>query len=103
MEKIGIHNCITTETLYGDWSCTTFEKDTNEVLGEFCADAGMVGVFLLDEVLKYNPKFKEYLEKDWVVTLIKDFDGEVTFSEKNNEVSVKGEGNINFYTKQTGF
>ena len=102
MENIGIHNCITTDTLYGDWSCTTLEKNTNKVLGNFCADAGMVGVFLLDEVLKYNPEFEKDLEKDWVVTVIKNFDGEVEFSVEEDEVSVIGTGNINFYTKQTG-
>lgn len=123
MEVLGIKNYICRDTLYGDWSCTTYNSDTHEKIGEFCADAGMVGVFLLDEVLKYNPDFNYHIERPWTTTLIKDFDGEIDFEiihtegvyeddtefhskgEKweDDSVSVVGKGNINFETRQTGF
>lgn len=123
MEVLGIKNYICRDTLYGDWSCTTYNSDTHEKIGEFCADAGMVGVFLLDEVLKYNPDFNYHIERPWTTTLIKDFDGEIDFEIIHTEgvyeddtefhskgdrweddsVSVIGRGNINFETKQTGF
>lgn len=123
MEALGIKNYICRDTLYGDWSCTTYNSDTHEKLGEFCADSGMVGVFLLDEVLKYNPDFNYHIERPWTTTLIKDFDGEIDFEiihtegvfENDTEFYSKGEkweddsvivvgrGNINFETKQTGF
>ena len=48
-----------------------------EKIGYFCADAGMVAVFLLDEVLKYNPDFDYHINREWTTTLIKDFDGEI--------------------------
>lgn len=97
-------NYLVHSTLYGDWSCTTYNSDTKEAIGQFCADAGLVGVFLLDEVLKYNPNFQKELEKDWVVTLIKDFEGEVYFEKVDKEtLIVVGRGNINFETRQTGF
>lgn len=102
MGVLGLNNYLVRDTIYGDWSCTTYEKGTKKVLGKFCADAGLVGVFLLDEVLKYNPAYDDHLKKDWTTTLIKDFDGEVEFVVKNDEVSVVGKGNINFFTKQTG-
>ena len=122
-EELGIKNYICRDTIYGDWSCTTYNSDTNEVLGRFCADAGMVGVFLLDEVLKYNPDFNYHIERPWTTTLIKDFDGEIDFEIVHTEgvyeddtefhskgekweddsVSVVGKGNINFKTEQTGF
>lgn len=79
MESIGIHNYMTRDTLYGDWSCTTFNLDTKERIGEFCADAGLVSVLLLDEVLKYNPNFNYHKDKPWTTTLIKDFKGTVQF------------------------
>lgn len=79
MEKLGINHYMTRDTLYGDWSCTTFDIDTKESIGEFCADAGEVSVFLLDEVLKYNPKFNYHTDKPWTTTLIKDFKGTVQF------------------------
>ena len=123
MEVLGIQNYICRDTLYGDWSCTTFNSDTNEKLGEFCADAGMVAVFLLDEVLAYNPDFDYHINRPWTTTLIKDFDGEVEFVVKHIEgayeedtewwkkgdkweddvVEVVGTGNINFVGLQTGF
>ena len=79
MESIGIHHYMTRDTLYGDWSCTTFDLDAKERIGEFCADAGLVSVLLLDEVLKYNPNFDYHKNKPWTTTLIKDFKGTVQF------------------------
>lgn len=122
MEELGIHTYICRDTLYGDWSCATYNSDTKEKLGEFCADAGMVAVFLLDEVLKYNPDFDYHITRPWTTTLIKDFNGEVDFEIlessgvyeedtewykkgeewTDTEVSVVGKGNINFETHQTG-
>lgn len=111
MEELGIKNYLCRDTIYGDWSCTTFNSDTKEKIGEFCADAGMVAVFLLDEVHKYNPDFDWYETKPWTTTLIKDFDGDVkidvVYSEndkyEDESVRVIGVGNINFETRQTGF
>lgn len=124
MEALGFTNCITSDTYYGDWSCTVYEMifekledpkviyDIGEEIGEFCADAGKVGVFLLDEVLKYNPDFDYHIEKPWTTTLIKDFDGYVDFefTEEYDEniddllsnLIVVGKGNINFVGYQTG-
>lgn len=79
MSALGLKTWMTRDTLYGDWSCHTFNIDTKEPIGEFCADAGQVGVFLLDEVLQYNPNYRDHIEKDWTVTLIKDFKGTVQF------------------------
>lgn len=130
MEALGIIHYMTRDTLYGDWSCTTFNTDTKEVIGDFCADAGLVSVFLLDEVLKYNPEFDYHLNKKWTTTWIKDFKGTVEFIVKLTEgyyeedtsyykkgdywedysVEVVGHGinkvtgePINFVGKQTGF
>lgn len=85
MEALGITHYMTRDTLYGDWSCTTFDSDTKEAIGEFCADAGLVSVFLLDEVLKYNPEFDYHLKNKWMVTWIKDFKGTVKFVVKHIE------------------
>lgn len=79
MGNLGIRNYICRDTIYGDWSCTTFNSDTKETIGKFCADSGMVAVFLLDEILKYNPDYDDHITKPWAATWIKDFDGEVNF------------------------
>lgn len=113
-----IKNFIERDTIYGDWSCTTFNMITKKPIGKFCADAGMVGVFILSEVLEYNPLFNYHTEKPWTTTLIKDFDGDIWFEveEEYDEeygydysVHVIGKGTniktgerIEFKTSQTG-
>jgi hypothetical protein len=115
MEALGINNYICRDTLYGDWSCTTYDLNTKEPIGEFCADAGMVAVFDLKEVLKYNPDFDYHLNKKWTTTLIKNFKGTVQFVVEEDheyddyEVKVIGHGvnkitgePIDFVGQQTG-
>ena len=64
---------------------TDANTDTKEPIGSFCADAGLVSVFLLDEVLKYNPDFDYHINKPWTTTLIKDFKGTVQMVVKREE------------------
>ena len=75
-----------------------------KAIGEFCADAGLVGVFLLDEILAYNPDWKSWIEEhSWCATIIENFEGEVEYyiDKVNKEAHIVGTGNINFYTAQT--
>lgn len=114
MEALGITNYESRSTIYGDWGCTTYNTDTAEELGQFCADAGMVAVFELDEVRAYNPDIDEWIKKHpWCVTTIKNFTGNVNIEVVDledqvdeegymyKEVRVIGKGNINFFTTQT--
>ena len=134
MGVLGIHNYISESTIYGDWGCTTYQTeeepkellesilrvlnnnledgeyrelsipDEGKVIGGFCADAGLVGVFLLDEILAYNPDWKYWIEEhSWCATIIEDFEGEVEYyiDKVNKEAHIVGTGNINFYTAQT--
>ncbi len=76
-----------------------------EYIGGFCADAGLVGVFLLDEILAYNPEWKYWIEKHhWCATIIENFYGEVEYyiDKVDKEAHIVGTGSINFYTNQTG-
>lgn len=128
MEALGISTYFTEDTIYGDWGCTTYKVDTDPVeiidsmaeayangdyeidfsfkvskIGNFCADAGLVAVFLLDEVRKYNPDIDKWIkEHPWCVTTIEDFDGNVEYYiDENSEAHIYGTGNINFFTTQT--
>ena len=128
MEVLGIKRYICESTIYGDWGCTTYKVDTDPVkiidiiaesyakgdceidfspvtskIGNFCADAGLVSVFLLDEVRQYNPDIDTWIASHpWCVTTIKDFDGDVEYYiDKNSEAHIYGTGNINFFTTQT--
>lgn len=99
MEVLGFtsQRYMTRSTLYGDWSCTTFDLNTKEEIGGFCADAGLVSVFLLDDILRYNPDYKDHLEKSWCATHIKDFKGTVQFVVK--EVTDEYEDDSEYHKK----
>lgn len=113
METLGIHNYLTRDTNYGDWGCAVVDQESGEKLGGFCADAGLVSVFLLEDVLRYNPEYEDVKNKRNCVTLIENFDGEISIGfekitptedyEDEFEIRVVGTGNKNFYSTQTGF
>lgn len=117
LSELGFTDYIENTTYYGDWSCTTFETDENgeikgnKTLGNFCADSGMVAVLKLSEVLKYNPDFKNHIEKPWTTTVIENFTGDIWLKrsvvkhERFSDVTLNviGRGTTNFITQQTGF
>lgn len=84
LSPLGITNYCCKETLYGDWSCTMFDVSNNKAIGSFCADAGLVGVFNLQEMLKYNKEeIERFLEKSsWCYTIIKGFTGTAQIATK---------------------
>lgn len=98
---------LVANTLYGDWGCTLFKvkdidsaiealkNETNyedsEAVGKFCADAGMVCVFYLNDCLNHNKKeVEDLLTKNWCATVIKDFDGDIYVLDMDHEYEYKG-------------
>lgn len=96
MELLGIKNYIYHPTIFGDLSYMIYNSKTNEKIGDFCVDSGMAGVFLLNEVLEYNPDFDFHIKMPDMVTWIKDFDGKIHFNVTRDYVIVIGEGSIDF-------
>lgn len=99
-------NMLLRDTIYGDWSCTTFD-DRGGVIGRFCADAGLVCVVPTDHPEIDPAKLKENtVDKDWTATLIKDFTGDVYINrvpeDFEDAIEIEGKGNINFSSRQTG-
>jgi hypothetical protein len=104
LEPLGFSNYLTHNTMVGDWYCIVSNIDTNEKIGDFCADSGNVGVFLLSEVLSHNKDFDLYAKRPDTTTLIKDFHGDIWFEKLDEQtLIVKGNGNINFQTMMIGF
>lgn len=125
MAALGLTNYISESTRYGDWSCSTWSTPRKDVeaqleelnalgrarwelmkqYGEDSVQAKIyddkIAVFLLDEVLKYNPDFDYHINREWTTTLIKDFDGEINYYV--DDAHIIGVGNVNFFTTQTGF
>lgn len=126
MAALGLTNYISESTRYGDWSCSTWSTPRKDVeaqleelnalgrarwelmkqYGEDSVQAKIyddkIAVFLLDEVLKYNPDFDYHINREWTTTLIKDFDGEINYY-VDDDAHIIGVGNVNFFTTQTGF
>ncbi len=66
-------------------------------VGNFSADSGCIGVFYLDEVLKYNPDFQSGLSNN-CYTIIKDFAGRIIIYSAEDYFHILGIGNKTFYT-----
>lgn len=81
LEELGIKNflCPTENPIEGeDWVGSVYAVATKHKLGSFWMSSEYVGVFLLEEVLKYNPEFVDILnEDDESFCCIKNFHGEV--------------------------
>ena len=99
MKALGIEHCAVTSTLYGDWLCEVLD-DKDCVIGEFTADSGLVGVFLLNEVYKYNPNYDLCDKMPYTATIVKNFSGKIDFVQTgNDELELRGYGTpFNFTT-----
>lgn len=72
-------------------------------IGSFSVDSGYFGVFLLEEIKKYNPEFEALISKcKYCAEVIRDFDGEINFRVFDNSLvnmnHIVGDGNIKFFT-----
>jgi hypothetical protein len=80
-------------------------KNAVKRVGIFRTESGYISVFLLDNILKFNPNYLKQLKKyGHCTTTIKDFDGEIEFyiNKDYSNAHIIGKGNINFFTIQTG-
>jgi hypothetical protein len=104
LEPLGFTNYLTHDTMVGDWYCVVSNLDTKKEIGDFCADSGHVGVFLLSEILSHNKDFNLYIKRPDTTALIKDFHGDIWFEKLDEQtLVVMGKGNVNFQTMMIGF
>jgi hypothetical protein len=96
IDKYGFTTYIWTATIYGDWSCSVVD-DYGDLLGNFCADSGMVGVFLLDEITKHNPDYNIESEiKNGSACRIENFNGNIEIDQSQGYTRLIGSGSKNF-------
>ncbi len=98
LSAIQIRSFITFE--HGDSVGTTLiNTDTDEIIGEFASDSGMVSVMLLSEVEAHYPQALKTIAPS-CYTIIRNFQGTISASSipDNDDQYWKltGEGNINF-------
>lgn len=102
MEQLGITHYMTRDTIYGDWSCSVYNTGNRRKIGDFCADAGLVSVFLLSDVLKYNPSFDYHINRKWTTALIKNFKGTVQFVVEEEPYEYDGEQCFDYCVRVVG-
>ena len=92
------------DKLLAEYRAFSKEFKAEHTYGAFCADAGMVCVVYLDEVLKVNPGIQDLIDKcPHCVTIIEDFDGDIRYEVgDDDDAHIVGIGNKNFYTSQSG-
>lgn len=87
--------------MYDDWKekKNTWMRD-NGILGEFCADAGEVGIF---DWRWLSEEDKEWCKSHpWCAAIIEDWSGDIDIEVIGESVHVIGCGDRPFFTSQTG-
>ena len=106
LESIGLPNSIT--ACGCDVNKETIYNDNGEIIAKFCTDYYVVGCFLLEELLAYNPELPDRMKlyDGHAFAIIRDFTGTITFTIKEEKyyrerlpiLNIRGEGNINFHS-----
>lgn len=60
----------------------------------------LIGIFLLNEVLRYNPDFRGHIEEPKNTFLVNDFDGNIKLKESDHKYYIICDG-INTKTDET--
>ena len=112
LSSCGIYDYITSVTYYGDWVCSVWKASCYEecteatYIGQFCADAGLVCVAALDEVLSYNKDLENWIaDHSQCAAVIKNFTGTVKFiltSRSNLEICGFTDDEVVWIAARTG-
>lgn len=88
------------EDIYDIIEDTDNDLSDFNVIGKFCADAGMSCVVYKKDADGYNPEFeKEFSNKSHCLTTIKDFEGEIkAYFDEDDSLHFVGIGNKTFFT-----
>lgn len=70
--------------------------ERNERLGNFNTKSNMLGIFLLDEVIRFQPTFDYHIFEPWNTFWIENFDGEIVLVKNKQYLDVYGKGNKYF-------
>ena len=103
LEKLGCKNALC--YAFGDVFHTVLVDDENKIL-DYISSEDIIGCFLLDEVLAYNPAYAKEIEERHFGTIIPNYTGVITFraykpDKFDNLTSrgiIEGKGSINFHS-----
>jgi hypothetical protein len=83
----------------GEEDLGAYHPDTGVCYGTFVTDSGVATAFLLEEILRYDPKFDEHLESPENVLWLRNFDGMVTVQGQGEDQWFAGQGTHPFRTR----
>lgn len=94
IKDLGFTDYLWEDTVFGDGIWTVFDTDNkNSKLGSIAADTGLMGVFLLREVMHY---LGIEIHSSNMETIIRDFDGDIQYVSKESGFAFIGKGSHNF-------
>ena len=96
---LGLENYMICQTSYSNKICSMFCSFDEREIGTFFIEY-LIGIFLLDEVLKYNPDFKCHIEHPEKIFLINSFNGKIRLEESEHKYYIICDG-INTKTDET--
>lgn len=95
MEKLGIDDFLSVEF---EEDVPKIVDDNGNILGTFCTDSCRVAVMRLNDLLTYNKNFDQHITYPENWTIIKDFNGTITYEMIDEAGVLTGIGNISFRT-----
>lgn len=100
MEQFGFVNYLVSPA-YDSGDVMIFNSDNDSEIGTVYMDSGKLGVFYLEDILRYNPHFDLHLRRSNDAMLINNFRGVVTLmstelGDGGHSFEVVGIGNMNF-------
>ena len=99
MEALGIQTSLTALVTEGEEDLAAYDDRTGECMGTFVSDSGVAGVFLLKELLHYDPEFDEHIVSPENALWIPDFDGEIVVTGEGEDQHFVGTGSHFFETR----
>lgn len=99
MEALGIQTYLIAEVIEGEEDLAAYDSQNGASLGTFVTDSGVVGVFLLKEILEYDPDFDEHTVCPENALWIPNFDGEIKVTGDDGDQHFVGAGSHCFETR----
>lgn len=87
-------------TIIGNGDGCVTDKDTGADIGTYTVDSGLIGVYLLEDVMAFNPAFDGHIKNPWTAAVIRNFKGKVGFVVKKAGKTDERRERYSFWMRQ---
>lgn len=94
MDVLGFTDYLYMES-ESDGILKVIDSDSSETIGTVCTDSCVYAVLLFDELMRYNPDFRDHIRYPENSVFLRGFSGDITAEDG----VIKGSGNRNFITE----